>query len=328
MWDAVIVGAGISGLTLAHDLKALNKKVIVIEKSKSVGGRMATRRDENATYDHGAQFYRVKKTDPSMWDLPLVQNQIVLTWFKQEESEYRAASKGMTQISKFLATDLEIKFNEKVMSIDQTANAHLKVHCESGKIFEAQQVFITSPLPQSLMILKSSEIEYPNSLDSIQYAKALVGLFELKISGNQVLPFTYEQNINSAIYSISNQQSKSVSVVPAATVVMTPEWSEDHFENNENETLLLISKLFQESMASKGIEVALVKSQLKKWRYSHPMKAYEAPFEVVGTHKNIFLLGDAFVGPSSRFGSIPGAVDSAKELIQHLQKQHALTRSP
>jgi hypothetical protein len=44
--------------------------------------------------------------------------------------------------------------------------------------------------------------------------------------------------------------------------------------------------------------------------YSHPLKTHTAPFERVGTLKNIFLLGDAFGG-----GSLSGAIRSATHLF-------------
>lgn len=60
-----IVGAGLSAAACAHSLVAAGAAVTVFEKSRGVGGRMATRRapwidadgmDQTAEFDHGAQF--------------------------------------------------------------------------------------------------------------------------------------------------------------------------------------------------------------------------------------------------------------------------------
>ena len=41
--DVVIVGGGIAGLVAARELVASGLRVIVLEKGRGVGGRMATR---------------------------------------------------------------------------------------------------------------------------------------------------------------------------------------------------------------------------------------------------------------------------------------------
>lgn len=55
-----VIGAGISGLSCASELQKHGVSVQVFEKSRGPGGRMATRRHGEATFDHGAQFFRVR----------------------------------------------------------------------------------------------------------------------------------------------------------------------------------------------------------------------------------------------------------------------------
>ena len=56
----VIVGAGIAGLVAARELAASGVDVRVVDKGRSVGGRLATRRIGDARLDHGAQFFTVR----------------------------------------------------------------------------------------------------------------------------------------------------------------------------------------------------------------------------------------------------------------------------
>ncbi len=59
-WDAVVVGAGIAGLAAARELVAAGLRVIVLDKGRGLGGRIATRRIGSAVCDHGAQFFTVR----------------------------------------------------------------------------------------------------------------------------------------------------------------------------------------------------------------------------------------------------------------------------
>ncbi|MBC7917241.1 MAG: FAD-dependent oxidoreductase [Rhodoferax sp.] len=55
-----IVGAGLAAITCARTLVQAGHKVTVFEKSRGVGGRMATRSSPFGTFDHGAQYFTVR----------------------------------------------------------------------------------------------------------------------------------------------------------------------------------------------------------------------------------------------------------------------------
>jgi len=52
----VVIGAGLAGLMSAQQLQESGHDVVVLDKGKSPGGRLATRRIGDATLDHGAQL--------------------------------------------------------------------------------------------------------------------------------------------------------------------------------------------------------------------------------------------------------------------------------
>ena len=54
-----IIGAGIGGLTLAQAL-ADQHEVVVFEKGRGMGGRMATRYADGFAFDHGAQYFTAR----------------------------------------------------------------------------------------------------------------------------------------------------------------------------------------------------------------------------------------------------------------------------
>lgn len=58
--DVAIIGAGLAGVAAAGDLIAAGKSVLLIDKSRGIGGRMATRRHAGTRIDHGAQFFTAR----------------------------------------------------------------------------------------------------------------------------------------------------------------------------------------------------------------------------------------------------------------------------
>ena len=54
--DILIIGAGLAGLSAAVELQKAGKQVLVVDKGRGLGGRLAGRRIGDATFDHGAQF--------------------------------------------------------------------------------------------------------------------------------------------------------------------------------------------------------------------------------------------------------------------------------
>lgn len=54
--DMLIVGTGMAGLTAATALQATGREVLVIDKGREVGRRLASRRLGAATLDYGAQL--------------------------------------------------------------------------------------------------------------------------------------------------------------------------------------------------------------------------------------------------------------------------------
>lgn len=58
--SVAIIGAGISGISCARALSAAGLKVTLFEKSRSLGGRCASRKWEGHIVDHGAQYLTIR----------------------------------------------------------------------------------------------------------------------------------------------------------------------------------------------------------------------------------------------------------------------------
>lgn len=176
MFDVAIIGAGLAGLTCAQQLHQAGYRVVVIEKSRGVGGRVATRRLHNTLADHGVRYVESQGALSQQMIQRLVQRGILDVWtqtiyeLKPAESEPVAvdsessqfpryvAPTGMTAIAKFLATGLDIWLNRRVQSITPTPEStwHLTIDSasEPPKELTAKAVIVAIPAPQSWMLLE------------------------------------------------------------------------------------------------------------------------------------------------------------------------------
>ena len=60
IFDTLIIGSGLAGLSAANELAKNGSKIIVVDKGRGVGGRLASRRIGEAVFDHGAQFFTAR----------------------------------------------------------------------------------------------------------------------------------------------------------------------------------------------------------------------------------------------------------------------------
>jgi renalase len=73
-----IVGAGMAGVVCARTLVQAGHRVSLFEKASGFGGRMATRRSEFGSFDHGSQYFTVR--DPRFARALLTAQDVVRPW--------------------------------------------------------------------------------------------------------------------------------------------------------------------------------------------------------------------------------------------------------
>jgi hypothetical protein len=184
VFDVAIIGAGIAGLTCAQQLQQAGYQVVIVEKSRGVGGRVATRRLQDTHADHGLRYLEPQgKLLQPLIEI-LIQRGILQPWtdtiyelkLAEPESGVKShshlspltsqplqltryvAPSGMTAVAKFLATGLEIWLNRRVQTMKPTGEQtwHLTFDStdETPNELNARAVVVAIPAPQALMLLE------------------------------------------------------------------------------------------------------------------------------------------------------------------------------
>lgn len=173
IWDVVVVGAGIAGLTCARRLHQAGYQVLVLEKSRGLGGRMATRRLDQQPVDHGCRFLAgqtplmtqlIEQLRPTGQIVPWQANcyQLEARGNRQlQPPQVRwIAPQGMSAIARPLAADLTIQRQTRVTTLVPTSAAW-QVQLEAGEPAAARAVVLAVPAPQAeaMLHLTTAELE-------------------------------------------------------------------------------------------------------------------------------------------------------------------------
>lgn len=147
-----IIGAGLSGLVAAVMLKEQGHEVVVIEKSRGVGGRLAARRISGTVVDHGAPIIPTaavstlaalldRVSDGERVDLP----------------DGVAFRSGATQLAKAIASDLDIILGVRIAALRATSDGRFELAAEQGNTHGVvDAVIVSAPAPQAADLLEQS----------------------------------------------------------------------------------------------------------------------------------------------------------------------------
>lgn len=309
----VVVGAGIAGLMAGQSLSNSGHDVVVVDKGRSPGGRIATRRIDDATLDHGAQFFTVRdslfESHVSEW----IASGVVTEWCRGFDTtaqnndgypRYRGVH-GMTDIAKHLAQGLDVRCNTLAFSIARGATSKWQLKIDDGSVLDADAIIVTCPLPQAYVLLVTADIELPESMLRTEYDRTICLLAVLNQSSAVTKPGGL-QHPDETFSFIADNTIKGISSAVALTMHANPQFSLEHWDTSTDD----VQRLLLERAIPWIGDATVITSQIKKWRLATPLTIWP---ERYWANDMIVLAGDAFGGPK-----IEGAVLSGLSAANYL----------
>lgn len=280
-----IIGAGLSAIVAARELIRHGHTVELIEKSRSVGGRLATRRIGDGKADHGAVYFTVRGEALNREVNDWLERGWVRVWYADPYPRY-VAENGMNALAKRLAQGLTVHLNERaeaVMMMDEAVIVRTDVTTR-----QYDRLLITSPLPQALDLLEAFSV-HP-ALRGLTYAPTFVGLFEFETEITIGADGLVDTELPPDVLKIINNRQKGISATELVSVYMDEAWSAAWYDREEEETLQEIERLLQTVTKATRIR----SRQLKRWRYAQATEVWHEPFYQLERHP-IYLAGDVFL---------------------------------
>lgn len=328
--DVLIIGAGISGLMAARILQEKGVKVIVVDKGRSVGGRLATRRIGEGVADHGAQFFTVREPQFQKYVDQWLADRVVYVWSygwsdgslqapTPEEGHPRyAAYGGMNNLPKYLAKDVkDVRVNVRIVTATRDEEGWV-FQDEEGNLYASKALVMTPPVPQALQILDDGATSLEDSdrkiLKEIEYFPSLTGMF--LIEGRVTLPLPGAvQRKNANIAWIADNKVKGIS--PNATLVTVQ--ASDQYSNNmwSAPDDRVLNALHTDLNLYMDDDAIVKEAQLKRWRYATPTTVFPERCLVAKGDLSLVFAGDAFGGPRTEGAALSGLA-AGKAMMQVL----------
>lgn len=326
----VVVGAGIAGLSAARLLHEAGQEVVVLDKGRGVGGRMATRRSGEACFDHGAQFFTVRDPAFARRVAQWVAEGTAVPWGQgfaygrggpgeDGHTRYRGRA-GMTSIPKRLAQGLDVRLGTRVTAV--RAEGQCWELAMEGQVapLRARALIMTPPAPQTLALLAAGQTRLPallhEALESIHFAPCLALLVRLDGPSRVPAPGGL-QLMDEPIFWIGDNQQKGIS--PAASAVTIHAGPAFSAANWDADAEGIAGHLLR--AAEPWLGTAVAAWQLHRWRYSLPLTPLPERMLVWPGAAPLIFAGDAFGGPRVEGAALSGhAAASALRDLLHDQR--------
>ena len=271
-----IIGAGIAGLSCARELMSNGISVDIFEKSRGPSGRMSTRRTQDGSADHGAQYFTARDDrfikEVEIWmqtgiaDIwkPKLKAYEAGVWRESNSQEIRYVGiPNMNSPGKHLAKDLSVQYETTISQLEQRDGKwHLR--CNENREITATYDFIVLaiPAPQASTLTKDVDARAFDTISSAQMKACWTMMAHLP---NQTTADFDAAFINQEIVSwICQNGSKPMREGNIWTIHASPTWSQDHVEFSKEDAQAQLVKC----LISLGLNCQDAVISMHRWRYA------------------------------------------------------------
>lgn len=308
-----IIGAGMAGLTLGQELQDAGFDVLLFDKGRGVGGRMATRDREQGEFDHGAQRFTARsevfQKTVAQWE----RDGLVAQTEPDSDETWWIPVRSTNHLVRAMALDLEVRTEVQVSGI-RRKNGMWTVQSNGPDEGEFDRVLITAPAPQAARILGSLRI-FESTLEAAEYEPTW-SMFVV-CNTHETLPkriFTKgpaTSPINLLIREGLKPGRTPDGPLARLTIHASTEFSKTHLEDEPARIVELLTAALHDLLGPENLRIHLAHAH--RWRYARVSKAVGQP-SAYAPDKGLGLAGDYFLGPRIEAAYL-SALDLAQTII-------------
>jgi len=337
--ELCIVGAGLAGVGIAYRLREEPVDVTILEKSRGVGGRAATRRKNGCRYDHGANY--IKDSDGRTDELVRELGEEGLVdidepiWTFDESGEVTPGDRqeahkwnwtdGITQFARRLLdrTDATVHKTTRVDGLYKGDGGWTLSDTDGGNHGPFEQVVLTPPAPQTAELLASATIDDGTDAATAAVNKATDAVREVPFRTIRSLVLQYPFEVDRPYYALVNtdrahpigwlaRESCKPGHVPDGEslliVQMAPDWSRSHYDDSLDSAVDEVAEMVADLLDDDRLaEPGWVDDQ--GWRYAQPNAGLNGNAVDELRTEGLYLAGDWLVGEGRAHKAFWNGVD-------------------
>jgi len=284
----LVVGAGISGVAAARTLRDAGHDVLILERARRVGGRMASPAIDGRVVDTGASYFTV--SDPRFeavvhdWQSRGLVRPWTDTFAVAREGELTpkpgpmrwAAPRGLRSLVEDLAAEVEVR-EQQVRSVEVGPRV-------DGQPAEA--VLLAMPDPQARRVLDADLAAEIEALDDpFEPVLALTARWEQALWPGFDGAFVEDDPI---LAWVADDGRRRDDFAPVLVAHSTPEFAAEHLHAPEQAAPLL-ELAVRDAL---GIESEAVSSRVHRWSFARPTKQRSERYLL--TDHRVGFCGDAW----------------------------------
>lgn len=332
-----IIGAGVAGIGAAYELRESAAEVTILEKSRGVGGRAATRRKNDCIYDHGANYINVESEDDlatyieELGTEDLIDIEEPVWTFDSEENieegENRDShaftyTEGITEFAKrvFSRTDARLETETRIEAIARE-NERWRVESEDSR-YKFDALVMTPPAPQTATLLSDAEWDDPlkddlkNEIEAVPYRTILSAILHYPFEIDR--PYYALVNIDKdhEIGWLSREECKAGHVADGESLLvaqMAPDWSLERYGESEKAITEAAAELVSELLDESRLETPDW-TDIQRWRHALPDDGADSTIIERGEDNSLFFAGDWVVGE----GRVAAAFENGRTVGERL----------
>ena len=277
--SVAVVGAGLAGLTCARRLADAGLRVTSFEKSRGLGGRLATRRaDPGLRFDHGAQFVTARGTAFRALLHKLEAAAALAAWTPRgrgpkADTTWWVGAPGMAALVRPLAEGLDVRLTARVVAVTETAEGWGLTQQDGQTVGPFDRLVLALPQTQAGELLAgrpeaealSAVRVAPCWTAMLAFAEPLQTDFDVRQSDEPLLS-----------WAARNASKPGRDAVPESWVLQAgPEWSAAHLEAEPEEILPLLTAAFA---SQAGALPEPLYATAHRWRYARTISPLGRPF--------------------------------------------------
>lgn len=324
MLDIAIIGVGLAGIFAARELQAKGLSVALFDKSRGVGGRLATRRGFETRFDHGLPSWEIQGLQTEKltnillteniiapWKVAVSDNLDATSWQTLETHTAFFVPEGMTAIAKYFTQALTINRSFHLEQLIPQNNAW-QLKFKNGETAEAKAIILAIPAPQAIPLVKDFVTEeMGDRLKNISYEPALSLMLGLKdLSSHLKFPWQELRLENHPVFKKIIVDGQKRSPQTQTLVLQTnATFTQQYLEATDLESAA--QTLITETQKLLDIPDPLWQ-QIHRWRYAIPEQRLGETHLSLLTQPELMLCGDWCLGQG-----IEGAIASGLAAAAH-----------